>query len=89
MYCKTTAEDKDNRCRKTLLPNGNSVANIPPTKNAFLEHIKRAIYLAGYALPCLNLIYVQELLIASSFRLLILRYLNEELKHFTFYFTLF
>lgn len=79
MYCITMAEDKDNRRRKALLANGKSIVIIPLTKNDLLEHIKRATYQAGYALPYLNLIYVQELFITSSFRFLILCYLNGEL----------
>lgn len=47
MYCITMAEDKDNRRRKALLANGKSVVIIPLTKNALLEHIKRATYQAG------------------------------------------
>lgn len=85
MYCKTPAVSKDNRCRNTLITNEESVANIPPTKNALLEHIKRATYQAAYAFSCLNLIYEQEIFIASSFRLLILHYLNEELTTILFF----
>ena len=44
MYCKTTIEDSVNRCRRTLFTNDKSVSNIPLTKNALLEHIKRATY---------------------------------------------
>ena len=35
-------------CRKNLFCKGRSIENIPPTKGALTEHLKRAIYQSGY-----------------------------------------
>ena len=37
-----------NYCCHELFCKGRSIENIPPTKDALLQHVKRATYQAGY-----------------------------------------
>ena len=48
-YMTTLVSDEDvNNCRRNLFTKGRSIENIPPTKVALKEHIRRAIYQAGH-----------------------------------------
>jgi len=49
MYSRTCALSSVNEARKQLFSQGSrTIENIPPTKAALLQHIKRAVYQAGY-----------------------------------------
>jgi hypothetical protein len=49
MYSRTCGLDRVNEARKQLFAQGSrSIDNIPPTKAALLQHVKRAVYQAGY-----------------------------------------
>ena len=48
MYNKTTEISNVNDCRRILfMKKSKTVENILPTRNALIEHIKRAVYQAG------------------------------------------
>jgi hypothetical protein len=48
LYSKTTELSDVNECRRMMFTKkGRTVDNIPPTNNALLQHIKRAVYQAG------------------------------------------
>ena len=48
LYDRTSSDEEINFWRKSLFTKGRSIDNIPPTKGALTEHIKRAIYQAGH-----------------------------------------
>ena len=49
MYCKTCSSDSVNAARKKLFGHGSrDIEHIPSTQAALLQHIKRAVYQAGY-----------------------------------------
>ena len=48
MYDKTTEISNISDCRRILfMKKSKTVENILPTRNALIEHIKRAVYQAG------------------------------------------
>lgn len=55
LYCRTTTEVNVNNMRRILFTNGRNVEKIPPTMNSLTEHIKRAVYQAGFELFLLYL----------------------------------
>ena len=49
LYDRTSSLEDINQARKHLFAQkGRSIENIPPTKAALVQHIKRAVYQAGY-----------------------------------------
>ena len=49
MYDKTTEISNVSDCRRILfMKKSKTVENILPTRNALIEHIKRAVYQAGW-----------------------------------------
>ena len=48
MYSKDLNIDTVNAARKRLFTSGRQIQNIPPTRDALVQHIKRAIFQAAY-----------------------------------------
>ena len=48
MYDKTTFISNVNDCQQMLFTKkSKTVKNIPPTRNALIQHVKKAVYQAG------------------------------------------
>ena len=48
MYGKTTSISNLNDCRRMLFTKeSKTVDNIPPARNALIQHVQRAVYQAG------------------------------------------
>ena len=48
LFDRTSTCDKVNDARRKLFPRKNSVEQIPPTRAALMEHVKRAVYQGGH-----------------------------------------
>lgn len=48
LYQRTSELENVNDLRKQLFCQNRSIENIPPTKNALEQHVKRSVYLAGF-----------------------------------------
>ena len=48
LYHKTPNLSDVNSCRRELFCNGRSIDDIPPTREALLQHIQRSGYFGGY-----------------------------------------
>ena len=48
MYDRTSNHSDVNAVRQTLFTRGLQIAKIPPTKNALVQHVRRAVYQAGH-----------------------------------------
>ena len=52
LYHKTSNCSDVNSCRRELFCNGRGIENIPPTREALLQHVKRSAYFGGYVWGC-------------------------------------
>ena len=48
LYGRTSSDEDVNHCSRSLFTKGRLIENIPPTKRALKEHIRRAIYQAEH-----------------------------------------